>query len=154
MSKAGIHRCLGMGIFRKKDNKNGDGKVAKRRREATVSVFLGDNSSLEGLMTFSGEARIDGNFKGEIKGEGRLWIGPGAKVEATIEATQVVISGQVHGDVSASERLEINVPGKLVGNISAPIVLMDEGVNFRGHCRMTDGGDDNSPQVSLLTTGE
>ena len=127
--------------------------MGKRRRDATVCIFLGGDSSLEGLMQFNGEARVDGIFKGEIRGEGRLWIGPSAKVEAYIEATEVVISGDVYGDVNASERLEINVPGKLVGNISAPIVLMDEGVNFQGHCRMTGGQDDSIPQVSLLTAG-
>jgi cytoskeletal protein CcmA (bactofilin family) len=141
--------------FDNKDNLNGDDKVGRRRRESTVNIFLGNDSSLEGTMEFTGEARIDGTFKGAIKGEGRLWIGPSAKVEATIEATQVVISGDVHGDITASDRLEINVPGKLVGNISAPIVMMDEGVNFQGHCHMTGvSGDDSSPQVTLLTTGK
>jgi cytoskeletal protein CcmA (bactofilin family) len=128
--------------------------VAKRRRENTVNVFLGGDSSLEGLLKFSGEARLDGNFKGSIKGTGRLWIGPSANIEADIEAAEVIISGTVNGDVTATERLELSVPGKLNGNISAPLVMMDEGVNFSGHCTMSGGQGDDVPQVTLLAAGK
>jgi cytoskeletal protein CcmA (bactofilin family) len=127
--------------------------VAKRRRESTVNVFLGNDSSLEGVLSFTGEARLDGSFKGSIKGTGRLWIGPSAKIEADIEAAEVIISGEVKGDVTATERLELSIPGKLDGNISAPLVMMDEGVNFSGHCTMAGSGNDSS-QVSLLAVGK
>lgn len=125
--------------------------MAKRRRDTTVNVFMGGDSSLEGDLYFSGEARLDGRFKGKIQGEGRLWIGPSANIEADIFAGEVVISGEVRGNVTATRRIEIIVPGKLAGNINAPLVVMDEGVNFEGHCSMAnDEKGEPSAKVTLL----
>jgi cytoskeletal protein CcmA (bactofilin family) len=108
----------------------------KNRRDGDVGVFLGHDSSLEGVLEFKGMARLDGVFRGSIRGSGTLMVGPKARIEADVTAACVIISGQVVGDVTATERLEIRAPGRLKGNINAPLVVMDEGVLFEGHCSM------------------
>jgi cytoskeletal protein CcmA (bactofilin family) len=127
--------------------------VAKGRKETEVSVFLGADSNLEGTLGFSGQARLDGRFKGEINGTGVLFVGPHAHIEATVKAGVVVISGEVVGDVIATERLEIQAPGKLNGNISAPMVMMEEGVVFEGHCSMTKDEGQGRGKITLLAAG-
>ena len=103
---------------------------------------------LNGVLSFSGSARIDGNFSGEIHGEGTLFIGPHAVIKAEIEAKTVIISGDVVGNIQASERIELKTPGKLKGNITAPLVMMDEGVLFEGHCAMAP--PENMKSMTLL----
>ncbi|MCB2188316.1 MAG: polymer-forming cytoskeletal protein [Deltaproteobacteria bacterium] len=128
--------------------------MTKRKREGEVTVFLGGDSQLEGVLTFHGQARLDGAFRGEIRGDGLLMVGPEAKIEATVEAAAVVVSGSVKGDVVASERIELRTPGRLMGNITAPLVVMDEGVLFEGHCRMADGSaDERAAKVRLISEG-
>ncbi len=127
--------------------------MGKGRKENEVSVFLGPDSSLEGVLGFSGQARLDGRFKGRISGTGTLFVGPHAQVEAEIEAGSVLISGQVVGDVTATSRIELHAPGKLKGNISAPLVVMDEGALYEGHCSMTSEDKDNKGKITLLAAG-
>ena len=125
--------------------------MAKHKGQPALSVFLGSDSRLDGLLTFSGQARLDGHFKGNIKGEGNLLIGPHARVEADIQAEEVIISGEVIGDVVATSRIELKSPGRLNGNISAPLVVMDEGVLFEGHCSMPgEEVQGRRPKVTLL----
>ncbi len=114
--------------------------MSKRQQDGAINVFLGSESSIEGTLRFTGQARLDGSFKGQIEGDGFLLIGPAARIEGDIFATDVVISGEVTGQVVASRRLEMKAPGKLVGDISAPLVVMDEGVSFEGHCTMASPG--------------
>jgi cytoskeletal protein CcmA (bactofilin family) len=76
-------------------------------------------------------------------------VGPQARIEANVTAACVIISGQVVGDVTATERLEIRAPGRLKGNINAPLVVMDEGVLFEGHCSMA--GTEALPKDGKLT---
>jgi cytoskeletal protein CcmA (bactofilin family) len=123
--------------------------LSKHRRDSDVGVFLGHDSFLEGVLDFKGMARLDGGFRGTIRGTGTLMVGPQARVEADITAGSVVISGEVVGDVTAAERLEIRAPGRLKGNINAPLVVMDEGVLFEGHCSMA--GSEASARDSKLT---
>lgn len=127
----------------------------QRQQEGEVSVFLGGDSFLEGELNFSGQARLDGKFTGKISGEGTLLVGPAAHVQADIAARAVIISGEVVGDVTASERIEMRAPGRLKGNINAPLVMMDEGVLFEGHCSMAgDEAGDRSHNITLLATAK
>lgn len=134
-----------------------DGKasalVSKNVRENDLTVFLGGESQLLGELIFTGQARLDGRFQGNIRGEGTLFIGPNAKIEAMVNAATVIISGELVGDVVATKRLELKAPGRLKGNISAPLVVMDEGVVFEGHCSMTDEQDQdgNRGKITLLS---
>jgi len=58
------------------------------------------------------------------------------KVKAELLATQVIIAGEVHGNVAARERIEISAGGKVLGDICAPRISIAEGVLFEGKCTM------------------
>lgn len=108
----------------------------KRRNE--INAFLGKNSEFDGRLSFSGTVRIDGRFKGEIHADGTVIVGDDAVIEAEVEVSQLVVCGEVRGNLIATEKIEIHPPGKVFGNIQAPVVVMDEGVVFEGCCRMKD----------------
>lgn len=132
------------------------GITLRKRTKDTgeISVYLGPDSNIEGDLSFSGRARIDGGFRGHVRGTGTLLVGPGARVEADINAVSVVISGEVIGEVNATEKIELKAPGVMRGDITAPLVVMDEGVVFEGHCSMARvEGADNGDKVKLLKAG-
>ena len=126
--------------------------VAKNRTDTDLSLYLGTQSQLTGTLSFSGNARLDGTFSGKILGHGSLLIGPQALIKAEINARSIIISGDVIGDVVATERIELKTPGKLKGNISAPMVIMDEGVLFEGYCAMAPV--DSNKTVTLLASNK
>ncbi len=102
-----------------------------------ITALLGRGTRFEGKLYFEGRVRIDGLFKGEIKSDDTLIIGDGAEVHAEIDvATVIVRGGAVHGNVRASQAIEIHSPGKLIGNINSPSVYIERGVEFQGSCRM------------------
>jgi cytoskeletal protein CcmA (bactofilin family) len=102
-----------------------------------ITALLGRGTRFEGKLYFEGRVRIDGLFKGEIKSDDTLIIGDGAEVHAEIDvATVIVRGGAVHGNVRASQAIEIHAPGKLIGNIHSPSVFIERGVEFQGSCRM------------------
>jgi cytoskeletal protein CcmA (bactofilin family) len=102
-----------------------------------ITALLGRGTRFEGKLYFEGRVRIDGVFKGEIKSDDTLIIGDGAEIHAEIDvATVIVRGGSVHGNVRASQAIEIHSPGRLVGNISSPSLYIERGVEFQGSCRM------------------
>jgi cytoskeletal protein CcmA (bactofilin family) len=106
-----------------------------------ITALLGRGTRFEGKLYFEGRVRIDGAFKGEIKSDDTLIIGDGAEVHAEIDvATVIVRGGVVHGNVRASQAIEIHAPGKLIGNINSPSLFIERGVEFQGSCRM-DGDE-------------
>ena len=101
-----------------------------------INAFLGKNTEFEGQLSFEGAVRVDGHFKGEISSDGTLIVGETAVIESEVRVSHIIISGEVRGNILAGKKIEIHAPGKVFGNISAPTVVMDEGVIFQGNCTM------------------
>jgi cytoskeletal protein CcmA (bactofilin family) len=60
-------------------------------------------------------------------------------VNATVRAGIVLVSGEVTGNIFGSDRVELRGTARVFGDVEAPVVVVDEGVLFEGHCRMTRG---------------
>jgi cytoskeletal protein CcmA (bactofilin family) len=102
-----------------------------------ITALLGRGTEFEGKLHFEGRVRIDGVFKGEIRSDDTLVIGDGAEVHAEIDvATVIVRGGVVHGNIRARTAIELHAPGKMIGNLHAPSLFIDRGVEFQGSCRM------------------
>jgi cytoskeletal protein CcmA (bactofilin family) len=115
---------------------------ATRARPANqLNAFLGDGCIYEGKLTFEGRVRIDGKFTGEIFSNDTLEVGPDAEIEAEIDVSTVIVAGKVTGNINARGRCDLRAPGMVVGNITSPIVTMEEGVRFDGEMCMSKALD-------------
>jgi cytoskeletal protein CcmA (bactofilin family) len=103
---------------------------------AGLVAYLYNGCRVTGQLSFQGPARIDGIVDGEIQCQGALTIGDGAEVRAKISGEVVVIRGKVEGNITAKERVELLAPARLIGNVSAPRLIISEGVVFNGDCSM------------------
>lgn len=117
--------------------------MVERERERThaeptgTSAFLGKGSRITGKLAFEGAVRIEGHIDGDISAQDTLTIGESAVINAQITGSTVVVHGRVTGDIVARKRLEIRAPGKVIGNISTPSLVINEGVVFEGQCTMS-----------------
>lgn len=111
-----------------------------------IKSFLGKEVQFEGKLTFDGVVKIDGHFKGEIRAKsGNLIVGDEGVVEADIHVASVLCSGEIRGRINADERVNVRVPGKILGDIRAPTVVIEEGVQFEGNCKTTSPRSSNGP---------
>ena len=107
------------------------------RGTATGSTsMLSKEVKLEGEIQGSENLQVEGRFKGTIKLAGDLYIGPTGVVDADIEADNVVVHGQINGNVLARKQLQIQASGKLVGDCTAQSIDIKEGALFEGRSKM------------------
>lgn len=102
-----------------------------------LTAFIDEASEIEGKFTFSGTVMINGKLRGEIHSNDTLIVGEKGVINATVRAGIVLVSGEVVGNIAGVERVELRGTARVSGDIEAPIVVVDEGVMFEGHCRMT-----------------
>ncbi len=107
---------------------------------------LPEGAVFDGLLVLPGPARIDGHVRGEILAASDLWVGPTGRVEADLEVRSIVIEGQVEGDVSASERIELRGAGQIRGSLCAPRLVVADGCRVDGHCRTGSAVTRQSPR--------
>jgi len=122
------------------------GRRGGRRK---VAVLIGEASNIMGKCIFHGTTVLNGTVDGEILCRGTLTVGPRGLARANITADSVVIEGEVVGNVTVQERVELTVTARMVGDIQAPVIMISEGVQFHGNCRVTPdeppGDDASSP---------
>ncbi|MGH7383702.1 MAG: bactofilin family protein [Candidatus Rokuibacteriota bacterium] len=105
-----------------------------------LTAFLDEGSEIEGKYTFSGTVLLNGKFQGEIASPDTLIIGERGVVNGTVRAGTLVVNGELVGDVHASERVELAGKARVFGDLESPVVVLEEGVIFEGHCRMPRPG--------------
>jgi cytoskeletal protein CcmA (bactofilin family) len=117
-------------------------KGKKRGRKAdSISTFLGSQASIDGTIEFQGTIRLDGNVKGKIKSSGgTVIVGEKAVVDAEVFVGTAIIMGELRGTIDAEERIEVYPPGRVVGDIQAPVISIEEGGLFNGNCAMKSTG--------------
>ena len=101
-------------------------------------TILSKDISFSGTLNFEKPFLIRGRLSGNIVARGLLVVDEEAVVEANINASRVVIRGSVKGDVIATDKVEVTITGKLVGNVKAPEIFMETGCTFNGRCTMTE----------------
>ena len=121
-----------------------------KKRKNQITAFLGRDTEFEGNLSFTGMVRIDGRFKGEINTEGTLIVGETAVINSDIHASNVIISGEIRGNIVAGEKIEIISPGKVFGDIEAPSVIINTGVIFEGNCQTQNQDEMVSDKVAFL----
>jgi cytoskeletal protein CcmA (bactofilin family) len=102
-----------------------------------IKAFLGPGSQFEGKLLFHEIVRLDGEFKGEIVSKDTLIVGDGAKVEAEINVGSLVLSGTFKGNIKASGKVDLRAPARVEGNISTPILIVQEGVIMNSTLNMS-----------------
>lgn len=110
------------------------------KEDTHITGFIGKGMKVEGKLSFEKTVRIDGSFKGEITSTGALVIGNGAFVEGVIKVGSALITGEVEGNIDASERVELQSPARVNGDIKTPTLIIGEGTAFDGNCVMLKGG--------------
>jgi cytoskeletal protein CcmA (bactofilin family) len=97
-----------------------------------ATSFTGDINTKAGV-------RIDGNVKGNVTAAGNVVIGPDGLVEGQVAGRDVSIAGSVTGNVVATGTVQLNAGAKLLGDLEAVSVAIEEGATFRGKCMIGPG---------------
>ena len=102
--------------------------------EATgAPASIGKSVQIRGEVKGSEDLLVDGVVEGTITlTESRLTIGPHAKVQANVSARDVVVIGNLDGDIQATGRVELRAGANLKGDIHAARLSIEENAMFSG----------------------
>ncbi len=136
--------------------------MSKSKSGEAITTFLGADATIEGDLNFDGTVRLDGRVAGRISSKsGTVIVGEKAAIEADVAVGVAIVMGRVDGTISAEKRIEIYSPAKVEGDIRAPVISIDAGVQFNGNCTMTPYNAVNETSApaagedaSTLPTGE
>ncbi len=127
-----------------------------RKKKGAQEKVLDVDASMQGTLKFRDPVnlRINGDFEGSLDTKGILTIGEGAVVSATIIGETIIISGKVTGNITAHDKLTLTASAVVSGDISAPILGIEEGAKFQGKCQMGLKAENRSTKNDDWLTSE
>ncbi len=99
----------------------------------SAAASIGKSVMIKGQILSREDLYLDGELEGTVElQEHRLTIGPNGRVQANIKAREIVVIGTIHGNVEATEKLEIRKEAKLIGDIRTARIVIEDGAYFKG----------------------
>jgi cytoskeletal protein CcmA (bactofilin family) len=115
-------------------------------------VNIGKSVVIKGELSGSEDLTIEGQVEGKIElRQNVLTIGPNGKIKAQVFAKSVIVLGEVVGNVTASEKVDIRDNGSVDGDLVSPRVAIAEGAHFRGSIDMQRGTQPGGPKTAVTT---
>ena len=101
--------------------------------ESRGPAIIGKSVMIKGQIFSREDLTIDGEIDGSVElHEHRLTVGPNGKLQAGVKAREVVVLGTIHGNVEASDKIDIRKDAKLVGDIKTTRIVIEDGAYFKG----------------------
>jgi len=101
--------------------------------ETRGPAVIGKSVMIKGQIFSREDLTIDGEVDGSVElHEHRLTVGPNGKLQAGVKAREVVVLGTIHGNVEASDKIDIRKDAKLVGDIKTSRIVIEDGAYFKG----------------------
>lgn len=101
--------------------------------ESRGPAVIGKSVMIKGQIFSREDLTIDGEIDGSVElHEHRLTVGPNGKLQAGVKAREVVVLGTIHGNVEASDKIDIRKDAKLVGDIKTARIVIEDGAYFKG----------------------
>ena len=118
--------------------------MPKTSSEGGESVIAA-NLTIEGKIEGSGNVRIAGRFKGDVRIDGNFSIEPGAHLTGQVLAGIVVVGGELQGNIESAKRVDVQEGGVIVGDVKAGSITVAAGSRMRGHVEF--GWEDEKVKV-------
>jgi len=97
------------------------------------TATIGKSVKIIGQIFTKEDLYVDGDVEGTIESqENKVTVGPNGRVQASIRAREVVILGQVQGNVEAADKVDLRKDAKLVGDIASGRISIEDGALFKG----------------------
>lgn len=153
VNQAGIHpRKVPMWDIKKSDTS--DAVKPEVRTLPAKQSRLGPSLRIKGEISGSEDLLIDGSVEGIVQLERqKLTLGPASKVTADIVAGDVIVGGQLKGNVRAKNRIEIKKDGSVTGDLTTPQIAIEDGACFKGSIEIEKDREKEADQNSFSPAG-
>jgi cytoskeletal protein CcmA (bactofilin family) len=118
-----------------------------------ATARLGSSLHVKGEISGNEDLLIDGSVEGLIQlDERKLTVGPSAKVTADIIAREVVVFGNVKGNLRAKDRIEIKKDGSVNGDLTTARIMIEDGAYFKGSIEIDKSAEKDHGSAFARTT--
>ncbi len=110
--------------------------------------MISEGTQVTGTLNTKNDIRIAGKLEGEAKAQGKLIISSSGNIDGDVEAVDADIAGKLKGEIHVSNKLILRQSAVINGDIYTKSLLVEEGAQINGACRMNEEGKSSSSSGS------
>jgi len=133
-------------------------KKLKDINTTNVSTIIGEGTVIQGDIIYTGGLHIDGKVVGSVSAENgsvaTLTLSKLGSIHGSVDVPTVVIDGEVLGDVTASERVQLIANSRITGNVQYNLIEMEVGAEVNGQLVRQQSGSANVGAPVILESTE
>jgi cytoskeletal protein CcmA (bactofilin family) len=103
-----------------------------------VDSIIGPDASLRGNYNSKNSVHVDGEIYGNLTCEESVIVGEKGMIRGNLVGRTILVGGKIKGNITATERVELQMTSHVEGDISTPRLLIEEGAVYEGNCQMED----------------
>ncbi len=111
--------------------------LGRKDAEIKITTLIGSDAELESGFTAGGSVRVDGKINGSVIVGKTLILGVTGFIRGDVKAENVIVGGEIQGNVTAANKTELMETAKVVGDIVTSLIVIDEKAIFQGGCNMS-----------------
>jgi cytoskeletal protein CcmA (bactofilin family) len=110
---------------------------ATRETRSDRVATIGGSVQIKGELGGNEDLTVEGRIEGRIVlADHHLTVGSSGRIQAEVRAKSVLVQGEIHGNITADDRVEIAPSGTVRGDICSPRVVLADGSSFKGSIDM------------------
>jgi len=130
-----------------------DNKKLKEINTTNVSTIIGEGTTVQGDVLYTGGLHVDGKIIGDVAAESgtatTLTLSKLGSIQGNVSVPTVVIDGAVEGDVTSSERVQLVANSRITGNVTYSLIEMEVGAEVNGQLLRHKVEQSNVSQIPL-----
>lgn len=107
-------------------------------QENNTINLIGVGTEIKGDIESTGDIRIDGSLKGNLRTKGKVVIGNTGLIKGEVFCKNSDVEGKVEGKINVNELLSLKATSSILGDISARRLAIEPGAKFTGNCNMSN----------------
>jgi cytoskeletal protein CcmA (bactofilin family) len=108
----------------------------KASKDIQIDTLIGAQTRIHGDVEFAGglhlDGRINGDVKGALEGHAILSVSESGCIEGSVFAASVLVNGTVHGDIDATDRVELGAKARVLGSVHYSVIETAVGAQIYG----------------------
>ncbi|GMV13333.1 MAG: polymer-forming cytoskeletal protein [Polyangiaceae bacterium] len=116
-----------------------------------AATIIGQGTAVRGNVRGAGSIEIRGRVEGDVQVDGDVAIGEDGAVNGSVSGAQILVAGQVAGDLTGSEAVMLERGARVVGDLVAPRIGIADGALVRGSVR-TEGEPTAPRRAAVVPT--
>ncbi|REL33317.1 polymer-forming cytoskeletal protein [Rhodohalobacter sp. SW132] len=137
-------------MFKKEDKRT----VTGSKNQSPTLNMISEGTTLTGKITTENDIRIAGKADGEIDSKGKLIVTSSGVVKGGFQAQDADIAGKVEGEIRVSNKLTLRQSAVINGDIYTKTLIVEEGAEMNGECRMGKQADEKKSQAAVSASGK